>query len=208
MLTVFIVIAVLFIAILWMKKVGRKKLKGFLGELKVARVLGRTKKKKQYVIHNLLFENPDGTSCQIDHIYINQQGIWVIETKNRKGKIYGKVDDYQWTQFLTPKHKYPFLNPFKQNEGHIKKLSTYLKINNIFHNVVCFSNQANLSSINAYNLYKISELSQIKTKWTGIQLTDSAMEFYYNKLIALKEQSTITKRQHIKNIKRKNKGRK
>lgn len=35
---------------------------------------------------------------QIDHIYISKFGIFVVETKNYKGWIYGKTHDKEWTK--------------------------------------------------------------------------------------------------------------
>lgn len=74
--------------------------KGKRGENYVAKILGDTIIGEQYVINNLLFQNEKGQSCQIDHVFINKFGIWVIETKNYAGTIYGQENQREWTQVL------------------------------------------------------------------------------------------------------------
>lgn len=49
-------------------------------------------------------------------------GIFVIETKNYKGWIYGSERDRQWTQVIY-KRKERFQNPLRQNCRHTKVLS-------------------------------------------------------------------------------------
>jgi len=68
----------------------------------------------------------DGTT-QIDHIIVSRYGIFVIETKNMKGWIYGNEFQRQWTQVIYKK-KSKFMNPLHQNYGHIKNLSELLGI--------------------------------------------------------------------------------
>ena len=60
----------------------------------------------------------NGTT-QIDHILVSAYGIFVIETKNLKGWIFGSAENATWTQVLAGK-KYPFQNPLKQNYRHTR----------------------------------------------------------------------------------------
>lgn len=175
--------------------------KGDFGERKVAYILGDTIPGQQYVINDMLFDTKNGNSCQIDHIYINTNGIWVIETKNYSGRIYGNLDDEEWIQVLAyGQKKHKFYNPVKQNSTHIRKLSEYLGINNIFHNIICFSNNADLSCLSVTNIFVIGNIGSIKTLQTGIELNYEQMEFYYNRLLELKNSSRISKEEHISRI--------
>ena len=45
----------------------------------------------------------DGKSSQIDHILLNSHGIFVIETKNYKGVVYGSEGKNYWRQYLKNK---------------------------------------------------------------------------------------------------------
>lgn len=120
--------------------------KGEFGENVVAQILGDTIVGEQYVINDILFCNKAGQSCQIDHIFINKFGIWVIETKNYSGYIYGNENQREWTQTLAfGNEKNKFYNPIKQNATHIYHLSKYLKVKNIFQNIVVFLSGADIS---------------------------------------------------------------
>jgi hypothetical protein len=73
---------------------------GALGEQHVGHILGNNQIDKKYVINNLMIVN-DGKSCQIDHVLISRTGIFVVETKNYSGRIYGSEDQKEWTQVLS-----------------------------------------------------------------------------------------------------------
>ena len=53
-------------------------------------------------------------------------GIYVIESKNYAGYIYGSEKSDKWQQFLRNK-KYDIINPIKQNNYHINFLGNNLK---------------------------------------------------------------------------------
>ncbi len=178
--------------------------KGDAGESVVAEILGDTIEGKQYVINDLLFCIEPGKSCQIDHIYINKSGIWVIETKNYAGTIYGEEKQREWTQVLGfGDETNKLYNPIKQNSTHIYHLSKYLKVRNIFQNVVVFLSNADISNVTSDNVYSEYKLHSIKTQKTNISLSVREMEEYYYKLLELKLNKTITLSEHIDNIHRK-----
>lgn len=196
-----IVITIIVIAIIIGKKTYSPESKGERGENRVAKILGDTISCEQYVINDLLFQNENGQSCQIDHIFINKFGIWVIETKNYTGNIYGQENQREWTQVLAyGNEKNKFYNPIKQNATHIYHLSNYLKVKNVFINVVVFLSHADITNIVSNNVYSIYELPKIKNQTTNITLSIDKMEYYYNKLLELKNNATITKNEHIENI--------
>ena len=201
-----VIIAVLALlgVVIWLL-VGRKTYppvsKGELGENAVSRLLGETIEGEQYVINDLLFCDKSGKSCQIDHIFINKFGVWVIETKNYSGTIYGQENQREWTQVLAyGKTKNKFYNPIKQNTTHIYQLSQILNTSNVFQNIVVFLADADISNIKSNNVYSIYELSAIKTLITGITLSVDRMEYFYNRLLEIKNTSTISREEHIENI--------
>lgn len=179
------------------------RVKGQLGEDIVAQTLGKTESGKQYVINDLLFLDETGNSRQIDHIYINPRGIWVIETKNMSGLITGSDSQREWTQILGAERN-TFYNPVKQNITHIYSLAQSLKIKNrdIFQSVVVFLG-ADISGVSAEGVCNAGALNEIKTKTTGVSLSVKEMEGYYYKLTALKKNCAISLEQHIRNINKK-----
>lgn len=103
--------------------VYRSKVKGDIGELVVAKFLKNLDKSKYKVIHDIKLINPTShtKASQIDHLVVSKYGIFAVETKAYKGKIYGKEYSRNWSQYLGNK-KYDFMNPISQNYGHIKSL--------------------------------------------------------------------------------------
>jgi hypothetical protein len=88
-------------------------------------------------IDNVIVPSRNGTT-QIDHILVSVYGIFVIETKNMKGWIYGSAENDTWTQVLGGR-KYQFQNPLKQNYRHTRCLAEYLHLDHrVFHSVVWF----------------------------------------------------------------------
>ena len=85
--------------------VYKSKFKGDIGELAVAVVLKDLDKEKYKILHDIKIENPEALTktSQIDHIIVSTYGIFCIETKGYKGKIYGKETSRQWCQYLTNK---------------------------------------------------------------------------------------------------------
>jgi restriction system protein len=101
--------------------------KGFMGEVIINITTSLfLDKKKYHLIKNVTLPTEDGTT-QIDHIIVSQYGIFVVETKNMKGWIFGSPDKKMWTQTIF-KHKTRFQNPLHQNYKHIKTLEKILDI--------------------------------------------------------------------------------
>lgn len=99
--------------------------KGIFGEFLVntaARFL--LDKSKYHLIKNITLPTNDG-STQIDHIIVSEFGVFVIETKNMKGWIFGSEHQKQWTQKIF-KHSSKFQNPLHQNYKHTKVLASCL----------------------------------------------------------------------------------
>jgi restriction system protein len=72
--------------------------KGLWGEFLVNFLLKKFLPKNQYtLIKNVTLPTEDGTT-QIDHIVVSAFGVFVIETKNMKGWIFGNAKQKQWTQ--------------------------------------------------------------------------------------------------------------
>jgi len=72
--------------------------KGFIGELKTK----ATQKlildpQKYHTFDNVIIQRNQQTT-QIDHVIVSTHGIFVIETKQRGGWIFGNEYDSKWTQ--------------------------------------------------------------------------------------------------------------
>jgi restriction system protein len=113
-------------------------LKGWLGEKVTAFSLWSHLDDSVYHrVHDLIVPSPNGTT-QVDHVIVSRFGIFVVETKNYDGWIFGSEKDATWCQVLFGK-KSKFQNPLRQNHKHIKHLESFLDIEfSCFHSLVVF----------------------------------------------------------------------
>lgn len=112
--------------------------KGWFGEKATQLGMWATLNSKDYKrFHNVIFPTINGTT-QVDHILLSIYGIFVIETKNINGWIFGNQKLKQWTQSLYGK-KYKFQNPLHQNYRHTKAIAQFLNTDHDnVHSVVFF----------------------------------------------------------------------
>lgn len=101
--------------------------KGALGEWIVNVILQLSFKQPDYYLFKDVLLPTDKGTTQIDHILLSRYGIFVIETKNMKGWIFGKENHPKWTQQIY-KHKFYFQNPTYQNFKHKRALESVLDL--------------------------------------------------------------------------------
>ena len=108
--------------LLWLFR--KNSVKGMAGEIFVGYFLKKLLDKDQYqIVNDVLIPDQYGGTTQIDHIVFSQYGIFVIETKNWGGKIYGEADSEYWKQYFFGNKPNNHSNPIKQNIKHIKCLA-------------------------------------------------------------------------------------
>tara|TARA_R100001163_G_scaffold46276_1_gene34778 strand:+ start:16 stop:618 length:603 start_codon:yes stop_codon:yes gene_type:complete len=139
-LYVIISIALIILGVQWNspKWVGKR------GENRVKRHLLRIDQTQYKLFNDINIPNTKAKSgkAQVDHILVSEFGIFVIETKNYSGWIFGSAERKYWTQVIFD-NRYQMYNPIKQNWGHIYALSEFLKVpQNKFHNIVTFVGNA------------------------------------------------------------------
>jgi len=117
---------------------GDPTVKGGIGELQVNFTTWLLLDEKLYHrISNVTLATKDGTT-QIDHIIVSPFGVFVIETKNMAGWIFGNEKDAQWTQVLH-REKHRFQNPLRQNFKHTQALGESIGIaKTAVHSVIVF----------------------------------------------------------------------
>ena len=99
--------------------------KGVFGEFIVNFIGKRSLNQKEYhIVKNVTLPTDDGTT-QIDHVIVSPYGVFVVETKNMKGWIFGSVNDRIWTQKIY-RHSSKFQNPLHQNYKHVATLKSLL----------------------------------------------------------------------------------
>lgn len=101
--------------------------KGITGEFLVNTAARLFLPKDEYHLIKDVTLPTDGGTTQIDHLIVSRYGVFVIETKNMKGWIFGSANQKTWTQKIY-KHTNKFQNPLHQNYKHIKTLEALLDI--------------------------------------------------------------------------------
>ena len=138
--------------------------KGWTGELKTKFSQTLFLDLKEYhSFNNVLIKTGSGTT-QIDHIIVSKYGVFVVETKNRNGWIYGKSNEPQWTEVLYKK-KFKFQNPLRQNYLHTKSLAELLRINhNLIFSVIVFWGNCQFKTIMPENVLLNTYTPYVKSK--------------------------------------------
>ena len=67
-----------------------------------------------------------GSTTQIDHVFVSVFGVFVVETKNMSGWIFGSERDQDWTQVFPGGRKVKFQNPLRQNFRHVRAVEDAL----------------------------------------------------------------------------------
>ena len=126
---------------------------GEVGEHSVTRRLRRLDDEKYFIINDLLFRKQNGLTTQIDHVVVSPYGVFVIETKNISGYIYGREKGQKWKRIwkawwygFEHSNQLEFDNPILQNEAHIIALSERLGQGRQipYYSIIAFSPEAEL----------------------------------------------------------------
>ncbi len=198
MIIFFIVVAALLIVLFLIKQPA---VRGVMGEFYVRLCLGKTIPGERYVIHNYQVQVED-TTVQIDHMVVNENGIYVIETKNYSGRIYGNESSTKWTQVLAyGKVKNPFYNPIMQNGTHIKRLEKILDRQGIFRNLVVFvqNNTYEIVSDKIVSTFDLRAATEIP--FADVLFSPEDITALYEKLVGYQEDNAVSNAEHIENIK-------
>lgn len=92
------------------------------------------------------FRAKNGKTIQIDIIAVGRRGIFVIESKDYSGWIFGNGGQTYWTQTIY-RNKSRFYNPIKQNASHINALKDIVGSNAKFHSLIVFGDSATIKDV-------------------------------------------------------------
>ena len=132
--------------------------KGARGERRVNSILDHQLPPGEYrVFHDVTLHTSRGPT-QIDHIVVSRYGVFVIETKNYTGWIFGDARSKQWTQTIYG-YKSRFQNPLRQNFKHTKAVELFLSLSpRCVHSVVVFVGNAEFKTDLPANVTHLREL--------------------------------------------------
>lgn len=152
----------------------------------------------------------DDTTTEIDVLMIHHTGLYVLESKNYDGWIFGTDTNTNWTQSLPQGHtsiKKKFYNPIMQNNTHIKYLKKQVGESVPCHNIVVFSERCTLKSITIkpdaeYKVIQRNNLRQTVDEMTSRHpvLSPEQIEAIFNQLYPYTQVTEEVKQAHIQQI--------
>jgi len=189
--------------------------KGELGEYKITIQLGQFPKNYKH-ISDLMIENTKSSTgySQIDHVIITPYGLFVIETKNYQGTIYGGKDRKTWLV----NGKFKMMSPLVQNYGHIQAIKNIVDsaYHDYFISMVSFTKRCTFKldgelrkiASNELVVYDIELTEFINRKIAILKLqhkepflSDSEIVSLYEALTKANIIDPIIRKQHVENIK-------
>ena len=154
-----------------------------------------------YHIFNDVYFNNNGYSSQIDHIIISQYGVFVIETKNYSGDVYGSENAERWTQYLHS-NRYEFRNPIKQNQSHVWAIKNVLNISpTSIIPVVVFLNNVELHCSTSSTVIYSGQLYNHITSYSKILFPKDSVERLVQKLNETAIKDPERKQNHVISVK-------
>ncbi len=185
---------------------------GKLGEYMIYRYLRNYEKSGAKFLFNVYIPKSDGTTSEIDLLMITDRGIFVFESKNYSGWIFGNEKSQYWYQTLPAgrgkSHKEKFYNPILQNESHIKYLRTFLAGESPIESIIVFSERCTLKQVD-YSAERVtvtkrenieSVVYSLYAKATPDILTHMQIDMIYQKLYPCTQVDTAVKLRHIETI--------
>lgn len=183
---------------------------GDYGEKRVSSFLEDLPCEKYRVFNDLLIRDGNYTT-QIDHIIISRYGVFVIETKNTHGKVYGSENAEFWKQYLpdfgyksfgcTQEHQ--LRNPIWQNAGHIKSLRRLVFDNDIpIYGIVVFPYETEVHVTAEQPVLKMVDVVPFIKEHRDEVLSSEQMGFYRRRLLEVISISESDRKQHLDNVNR------
>jgi len=179
-------------------------IKGWIGEAKTKVSQKVFLDSKQYHIFNSIIVHTGSMSTQIDHVIVSKHGVFVVETKEKSGWIFGSVHDNLWTQVIFD-GKVRFQNPLRQNYSHTRGLAEFLEIDHAkIHSLIVFWGDCEFRTPMPDNVVKgiYEYISYIRSK-KQILLTNEEVDRICKKIQDLKDHTTfLSNIRHVYSVKK------
>lgn len=174
-------------------------LKGKFGELKTALKLTFSLNRRVYTkFHNVIIPTNNGTS-QIDHVIVSAFGIFIVETKNMSGWIFGSEDRAVWTQVIYGK-KFRHQNPLRQTYRQKKSLMEFLQVNeSCIYTIINYNGNCVFKSPFPSNVINYGLTEHIKG-YSNKVLSQNEIDKIIKKLKQHMATHSLTSKDHIRSL--------
>lgn len=166
------------------------------------------------ILCNIYVPTSQYGTTEIDMLLLHETGVYVIESKNYSGKIYGAADQPYWTQYAGSKRS-TFYNPIWQNNNHIKHLQQFLSQHVYqqypFFSFIVFSNRCDLGALQdvqrhhalMHRKYMVTNLRSTMRHNRAV-LSPAQIDQLYTRLYPLTQASRQEQKAHVQNIQERN----
>jgi len=158
-------------------------------------------------LFNCYVPKENGTFTEIDLMMLHTSGIYVFESKNYSGWIFGNETARQWTQSFRSGRKVRFFNPLIQNANHIKYLQRFLQglAQETFQSVIVFSERCELQKITLTStqhlVIKRNQLPHAIVPYLQRQVfSPDDIETLYQYLLPQTQLTELQKQAHIQRV--------
>ncbi len=177
-------------------------------ELKWVKLFGRDGK----ILRNVYLPKGEGSeeTSEVDVIFITQKGIFVFESKNYSGWIFGNERDTLWTATLANGDRNKFYNPILQNKTHIKWMREFVGDKIPLFSIIVFSERCEIKKITMESMdveviQRDQTYATVRDIWDQNPdvLTKEEVTALYEKLYPLTQVSQEVKDKHVERIQEK-----
>ncbi|WP_144536935.1 nuclease-related domain-containing protein [Bacillus thuringiensis] len=167
--------------------------KTILAEWKVFRRLEKSFP-DSLLLANLQIPCQEGTATDIDVVLIHSSGVYIIECKTLKGKLYGSDKNKEWIQWITSQNKNSIVNPIPKNNHYLRFFSQYLSLtSDKLHSFIVFGKETLTVKVkmSSHTRTKVIQVDDIEKSLNKIMnessplLTSQEMKDIYSKLSLL-----------------------
>jgi len=182
----------------------RPHIKGWIGETKTKLSQKVFLDSKVYHTFNNFIIKDELGSTQIDHVTVSKFGIFVVETKDWTGWIFGSERAAKWTKSIYG-NKDTFQNPLRQNYRHTMSLSKYLDISHEkIHSIIMVWGDCEFKTKMPRNVIRggIRGDTDIIKEFSEVVFTDEEVENICEKLRSGKaEMNLLSGWRHVQSLK-------
>lgn len=181
---------------------------GDSGERSVSSYLANLPCEEYQVLNDLLVCDGKYTT-QIDHIILSRYGVFVLETKNVHGKVYGSENSEYWKQYLpdTGYKRYGFTkehelrNPIWQNDGHIKSLRRLVFDSDVpIYGIVVFPGDTDVNVSAEKPVLHMWEVVSYVKGFTDVVMPTEKVNFYRRRLLEVISTDEADREHHLENV--------
>ncbi|MDZ7693639.1 MAG: NERD domain-containing protein [Balneolaceae bacterium] len=198
-----LLIILVIIGFVWLIPRMRKNIlslfRGWIGEKKTIYYLWLSLNSKVYRrFHDVIIPSGNGTT-QIDHLLVSPYGLFIVETKNKKGWIFGSKAQKSWTQSLYG-NNYSFQNPTRQTFRQKKILSEFFGVNeSTVHTIIYFVGNCKFKTELPDNVIR-SRLGKYIKQFKDRVLSPEEVDRVVGEIEYYVSESSLTTRDHVQSL--------